>query len=153
MGDDGAVARHYPTSMSFELALVWLHVSGNVFWIGGICGTGALLTIPTLEAKTRGVVALATYRQIATPGFLVSFVCGTLRLVLSPKVYLVEHHWMHGKLACALVVIALHHILGARAKRAASGSASAVGNAAPLSVALALAAVAAVFFAIVRVPN
>jgi putative membrane protein len=57
---------------------------------------------------------------------------------------------MHGKLTFAVAVIALHHVIGARAKRAAAGQAAPVGNVGILGIALFVAAACAAFFAIVK---
>jgi putative membrane protein len=132
---------------------VWLHVSGNLCWIGASAATGVALIAPTADVKARGAAAVAVHRRVATPAFLVSTVCGTARLAMSARLYLVEHHWMHGKLLCALGVVALHHILGARAKQAAGGGTTSARNIAILTATLVLAAVGAAFFAIVRLPN
>ena len=78
---------------------------------------------------------------------------------------------MHAKLPLALVVIALHHVIGARAKRLAgqtrlaplparrlavvaepAGSVQAGGGAGILSVVLGVAAIGAAFFAIFKIP-
>jgi protoporphyrinogen IX oxidase len=42
-------------------------------------------------------------------------------LLMHPSDYM-KAHWFHGKLTLALVVIALHHVIGARAKKVANGS-------------------------------
>ena len=64
--------------------------------------------------------------------------------------FYMKAHWFHGKLSFALVVIALHHVIGARAKRAAAGSVQPGGASATLSVALVGAAFVTVLFAIYK---
>jgi putative membrane protein len=84
------------------------------------------------------------------PAFVVSFVCGAIRLGLDAKHYLVDSHWMHPKLTLALVVIALHHVIGARAKKLAAGTTESAGPAGILAAVLGLSALGAAFFAIVH---
>ncbi len=135
-----------------DLALIWLHVSGNIVWIGSIMAVGVVL-LGKADPKARGEIAYDIYRRLAVPSFVVSFVCGAVRLGLDPKYYLKDHHWMHGKLTLALAVIALHHVIGARAKKTAQGTVQEPGPAGMLTAILAVAAIGAAFFAIFKLPN
>src|SRR6185437_4795897 len=147
-----------------DLDLIWLHVSGNLVWIGSILAVGAVMTTRSVEdPRARGRIAYDIYRRLAVPGFVIAFVCGAIRLGLDAKHYLRDSHWMHAKLLFALVVIALHHVIGARAKRLAghsaghsadpaAGSVQAGGGAGILTVVLGVAALAAAFFAIFKIP-
>jgi protoporphyrinogen IX oxidase len=144
--------------------LVWLHLSGNIVWIGSILAVGAILTGSMGTQKLRGEIALRVYLRLAVPAFVVSFVCGASRMSMNTSYYLVEHHWMHPKLLAAVAAIGLHHVIGARAKAAAkAGDPPAPGeqargtvhegrSTAMLSVVLAATAVLAAFFAIFRIP-
>jgi putative membrane protein len=134
-------------------ALIWLHVSGNIVWIGAILAVGVLVTSSVGDPKTRGQMALRVYMRLAVPAFVISFVCGLARLSKDTSYYLKEHHWMHGKLLFALIAIGLHHALGARAKKLASGSVQDAGPAGIMTVVLAVSAVAAAFFAIMKLPD
>jgi protoporphyrinogen IX oxidase len=131
-----------------DLALLWLHVSGNVVWIGAILAVGLVLAGTKGEPRVRGELASDIYRRLAVPAFIVSFVCGAVRLGSDMSYYLKQHHWMHGKLTLALVVIALHHVLGARARKMANGAVQDGGPAGILSAVLAVAAMGAVFFVV-----
>jgi putative membrane protein len=135
-----------------DLALIWLHVSGNVVWIGSILAVAAVLASGKGEARARGEIASDIYRRLAVPSFIVSFVCGAIRLGLDLSYYLKLHHWMHAKLPLALAVIALHHVIGARARKMANGAVQDAGSAGILGVVLAAAAIGAVFFAIFKIP-
>ena len=42
------------------------------------------------------------------PAFIVSFLAGGIRTAMDLKGYFVQHHWMHGKLLFALIVIGIH---------------------------------------------
>lgn len=136
-----------------DLLLVWLHVVGNIVWIGAILAVGVTIAGRAGDAKTRGEIALSIYMRLAVPAFVLSFVCGAGRLLLDPSYYLKQHHWMHAKLPLALAVIALHHVIGGRAKKLARGTVQDGGPVAILTAVLALAAVGAAFFAIFKVPN
>jgi protoporphyrinogen IX oxidase len=146
--------------------LIWLHVSANLIWIGSILAVGVILTSSAEDSKTQGELALRVYTRLAVPAFVVSFVCGATQLFMNTSYYLVEHHWMHGKLTAAVVVIALHHVIGARAKaslRTHQGPLVAEQqprrtvqegrSTAMLSLVLALTAALAAFFAIFRFPS
>ncbi len=137
-----------------DLALIWLHVSGNLVWIGAILAVGVILTGQGgVDHVARGRIAYDIYRRLAVPAFVVSFLCGAIRLGLDPKLYFRDTHWMHGKLPLALAVIALHHVIGGRARKMAAGSVQDGGPAGILTVVLGLAAVGAAFFAIFKIPR
>jgi putative membrane protein len=130
--------------------LLVLHVMSNLVWIGSIACVGWLISAAAKEpdrvrAQTAAELAANLYQRVATPAFLASFVFGVGRLAGNVEYYM-KSHWFHGKLTAALVVIALHHILGGKAKRAASGSVQAGGSGAILTGALLVSAFAAVVF-------
>jgi putative membrane protein len=136
-----------------QTALIWLHVVGNIVWIGSILAVGLVLLSKKGEPASRGAIALELYRRLAVPGFVVSFLCGAGRLGLDTSYYLKEHHWMHAKLPVALGVIALHHIIGARAKKLAAGTVQDPGPTGTLVPVLAVLAVLATFFAVFKIPD
>jgi putative membrane protein len=130
--------------------LVFVHVAANVVWIGAILAVVVALTAPSGDLPTRGNIALAIYKKLATPAFVVSFLAGITRLFLDTGYYFSATKFMHGKLTFAVAVIALHHVIGARAKRVAGGQISSAGNVSVLGIALLVAAAAAVFFVVVK---
>jgi putative membrane protein len=136
-----------------ETALTWLHVSGNIVWIGAILAVGAVMTSQLSDSKTRGALALQIYKSLAVPAFVVSFGFGAVRLFMDTSYYLKEHHWMHGKLGLAVGVIAIHHVLGGRAKRMAAGTVTTAGPTGALTVALGVLAVLATFSAVMKLPR
>src|SRR3954467_446355 len=115
-------------------ALLWLHISGNIVWIGAILAVGVVILSNAAHPKIRGEIARSIYQRLAAPAFVVSFVCGAIRLGMDPAFYLKQHHWMHAKLPLALAAIALHHVLGARAKKLALGTVQDAGPTAILTV-------------------
>ncbi|RYZ67232.1 MAG: hypothetical protein EOP08_03200 [Proteobacteria bacterium] len=111
------------------LVVVALHVFAVILWIGSIVSAGWMLanraSAPTPEqGKAAAELALGLYRRVAAPAFVLAFSAGLVRLLMDREVYL-KAHWFHGKLTLAVAVIALHHILGARAARAVKASNSA----------------------------
>lgn len=136
--------------MSLPTLLVVLHVISDLVWIGSIAAVSVVLASPAGDARTRGALAHAVYRRLAAPAFGLAFLAGVARLALSPRAYLVDSHWMHGKLTLALVVIALHHVVGGRARALAAGTKSEAGQAGTLGRVLLVAAALAAFLAVAK---
>lgn len=122
--------------------LLALHVCANVVWIGSIAAVGLLV------AKS-GAAARYVYRVLAVPAFVASFVLGIGLVARDPAGYF-HQGWFHAKLTAAIVVIALHHVIGGRAKRAEAGTLSGDGGARVMTGVLLVAAAAAVFAVILR---
>ncbi len=136
-----------------QFALVWVHIVGNLVWIGSILAVAVTITGQTGDAKVRGELGLRIYRMLSVPAFVLSFVAGTVRLLMDTKYYLSEHHWMHGKLLFALVVIGIHHVIGSRAKKLARGTVQDAGPTATMALVFLVSAIIASFFVIFRVPD
>jgi protoporphyrinogen IX oxidase len=136
--------------VSLETLLVSFHVLANLFWIGSITAVGVILGAPAPALEARGKLARAVYRRVAVPAFIVSFVSALLRLGLTPGYYFVATHFMHPKLVLALGAIALHHVLGARARRAERGETSAVNAVQLLTTGLAVLAAGAAWLALTK---
>jgi uncharacterized membrane protein len=136
---------------SLPTALVALHVLANVVWIGSILSVALLSARAPFvaEAAEDGALARRVYTRLAAPAFLVSFAAGAGRLSLQAGVYL-HMPWMHAKLTCALAVIAIHHVVGARCRRIAGGRAEAGRGMPALAGALFLAAAGAVLLGVYK---
>jgi putative membrane protein len=137
-----------------DTLLVALHVMANLIWIGSIASVGWLTaTAARQEDATRGRevggLALHLYRRVAVPAFASSFLFGGLRLALDASTYM-QLHWFHGKLTFAVAVIALHHVIGGKARRAAAGSMQAGKSSAILTGALLVCAFGSVVFVIFK---
>lgn len=130
--------------------LVFVHVLANVVWIGSIVAVPLVLAGRAGEAVVRGELAYEIYKKLAVPAFVVAFGAGLARLVANLEYYFVDTKFMHGKLTFALAVIALHHVIGARAKKVARGDADDAGPTPTLGVILLLCVAAAVFFAVLK---
>ncbi len=135
--------------------LLALHVMANLVWIGSIACVGWLVAAAAAAGKANDIarsqtiadLAAAIYRRVATPAFALSFVFGLAQVALRADYYL-KAHWFHGKLTFALAVIALHHVIGAKSKRAASGEVQGGGSGAILTVALLASAFVTVLCAV-----
>ena len=134
----------------FFQTLVAAHVGANLVWIGSILSVALVLVSRVGEGRAAAQIAYELYRKLAIPAFVVSFVAGLTRLLLSPGLYFVETKYMHGKLGFAVIVIGLHHLIGARAKAVASGRRSAPGPVGVWALALFVSAVAATLFVILK---
>jgi len=155
-------------TLTLALALVALHLFANLVWIGSITVVGWLvvtasgpakpttpadgaleLALKTDERSAASQLARVIYLRLATPAFVLSFLFGLGRLAMDPGAYM-HMHWFHAKLTAALGVIAIHHVIGARAKRLAAGSMQVRGTSAILFGALLACVVLACLFVIFR---
>jgi putative membrane protein len=130
--------------------LVALHVAANLVWIGAILSVALVLVSRAADGRVTAQIAYDVYRKRAMPAFVVSFVAGLTRLLLSPELYFVDTKYMHGKLFFALIVIGLHHIIGARAKAVSTGRRSSPGPVGVWALLLFISAVAATLFVILK---
>lgn len=133
---------------SLAIYLVFIHVAANLVWIGSILAVARVLSSVSGDRAARATIALDLYRRLATPAFGISFLAGATRLALSPAFYFSETKFMHAKLFFALVVIALHHVIGGRAKKAA-GAADGGQSAGP-AIALLVSAALATYFVVTK---
>jgi putative membrane protein len=131
-------------------ALVAFHVAANLVWIGAILSVALALVSRAGDGRVGAQIAYELYRRLAVPAFVVSFVAGLSRLVLDLDMYFVGTKYMHGKLFFALIVIALHHVIGARAKAVSAGRRSTPGPVGVLALLLLISAVAAALFVILK---
>ena len=129
--------------------LMPLHVSADLVWIGSILSVGVVMT-GTADAKARGMLARSIYLKLSTPAFGLAFILGAILLLLSPHYYFVETKFMHAKLTLAVVVIALHHVIGARARKMAAGDSETPGPTVLLQTVIAVAAVSIVFLSLLK---
>jgi uncharacterized membrane protein len=127
-----------------------LHVAANVVWIGSILAVAVVLTSTGADAKTRGALGLEVYKKLSVPAFVAAFFAGGIRLALTPEVYFMATKYMHGKLTLAAVVIGLHHAIGARANKLATGKETDAGPTRTLAVVLLVAVVGVAFFAVLK---
>jgi len=137
-----------------DTLLIALHVMANLVWIGSIASVGWLTAAASrqddpLVGKVVAELGYRLYKRAAVPAFLVSFAFGLGRLLTDPGTYM-RLHWFHGKLTFALGVIALHHVIGAKARRTAAGSMQSGRSSAILVGALLVCAFGSVIFVIFK---
>jgi len=137
--------------LSLPFALLAAHVTANVVWIGAILavaafGAGAASSAAPAEI---GGLARRVYTRLTLPAFAVSFLAGLGRILLDPRSY-AHMPWMHAKLTLALVVIALHHVIGARVRRIAKGQADAGRGLGLLALATLVCAAGAVMLGVAK---
>ena len=112
----------------FSLIVIALHVAAVVAWIGGDLAMAIVATSAEGDDKLRGKLARKLYSSIAAPGFTLAFALGLYKLLTGWRAATVDANgivaggyakapWMHVKLTLALIVIAVHHVMGARAKK------------------------------------
>jgi len=135
---------------SLLTALVFFHVLGNLVWIGSLLAVGLAISTPNVAAVERGLLARRLYLRLAVPGFLLAFATGLTRLVMDVELFLVRTHYMHAKLAFALVIIVLHHVLGARARRLAGGQEAPTAATNLLTLGVLVCAAAATYFVLTK---
>jgi protoporphyrinogen IX oxidase len=130
--------------------LVATHVAANLVWIGAILSVGLVLVSRSADIRVVATLAYELYKRVAVPAFAVSFVAALIRLILSYKLYFVETKYMHFKLLFVAIVIALHHVIGGRARAVAGGRRNSPGPVGVLSLLLLISAVAATFFVVLK---
>jgi len=106
----------------FSQLLVAIHVAADLFWVGALTAAALILRVGAVGPVERGKMALVVYRRIANPAFLVAVLAGLARLSLDLEYYLRVTHWMHLKLALAVALIALHHLVASKARQMAAGT-------------------------------
>jgi protoporphyrinogen IX oxidase len=136
---------------SMTAALVAAHVLANVVWIGALLSETLILGRATWlpDLAEVGSLARRVHTRLAIPAFLGSLASGLARLVPARQVY-AGMPWMYAKLAFAVAVIVLHHVIGARSRQVASGSARAAYGTWALGWLTFLSAAGAVLFAIAK---
>ena len=128
------------------LHLLLVHLIANLVWIGSIASVGLVLVVAP-DPKVGGQIAHAVYRKLANPAFGISFLAALVLLVMNTQLYFVATKWMHAKLPIALGAIALHHVIGARARRMAEGKKTTAGPTGTLVLVLLLLAAVAAYLA------
>jgi protoporphyrinogen IX oxidase len=146
-----------------DLVIITVHVLAVVVWVGSLVGVGLVATAKGdagIDSKIRGALARRIYQRASVPAFVVAFGAGLFRLLRGwnegyPTQFgtwsnaYAKSPWMHAKLTMALVIIALHHIVGARTRKMANNGAT-EGPIAVMTWIITACAAAVVFFVIVR---
>lgn len=131
-------------------ALIVIHVVANLVWVGSILGVAILLKSKAGEVRVTAPFAYELYSRLAVPAFVVSVIAGLSRLLLSTEYYFVDTKFIHPKLLFAAIVIALHHVIGARARAVSSGRRKTPGPIRILALMFLISAAAGTTFVIVK---
>jgi protoporphyrinogen IX oxidase len=136
---------------SLSAVILAAHVLANVVWIGALLSETMLLSRAAWVSDPAevGTFARRIHTRLAMPAFLGSLAAGLLRLLPARHLY-ARMPWMYAKLGFAVVVIVLHHVIGARARRVAQGKVRAAQGTSFLGWLTFLAAAGAVLFAIAK---
>ena len=132
-------------------ALVAAHVFASLIWVGALLAETVLLgrTKWLADPTVGGVLARRVHTRLAVPACLASLAVGLVLLVPARRVW-VGTPWMGAKVAFAVAVVALHLVIGARARRVAEGSAKDASGAWALRWLVLLASGAAVLLSIAK---
>ena len=151
----GPRAPYDSAAMSLYPVLLAVHVLSLLLWVGGLVSIARLVALAAAAESTdaRGALgrsARALYRSVASPwmGFALLTGLGMIGALHGEQF---KHGWFHGKFTLALVMLALHFVLGARVRRVeAQGATEADGGwARTMSLVVMALAAATVFCAIV----
>ncbi len=143
----GAMAR-------LHLVLLALHVFSLLFWVGSLVSITRVLAAAVGETdavrQRLASAARKIYRAVASPWMGIATLTGVGMIVEQRGLYF-RFGWFHGKLTVAIVMLALHFVLGSRVRAAeASGlTDDAARSARTLQIGVLLAAALAVVFVVV----
>lgn len=136
--------------------LLAAHVLAVIFWVGSLVSITRLLTLAkTLSGDARAKLtdgARAVYRSVSSSAMGIALLTGLGRIAANTGIF--RMGWFHPKLTAALVMLALHFVLGAKVRKAqAAGDdaayASAVTSVGALQWGVVLTATLAVFAVVV----
>jgi uncharacterized membrane protein len=103
----------------------FVHVLGNILWLGGGAAAAFALVLLAGEAKeTRKAAAHAVRRLVllvVTPGMLLSFAGGLANLFMFWDALYKKAPWMHTKLLVGVIAAAFSGILSGKLRKAAAG--------------------------------
>ena len=144
---------------ALDPVLIAVHVVAVVLWIGAFAAIGVVATGEG-DVKVRGALARRIYTKVAVPAFLGAVAFGLFRLLRGWSGTSVDANgivaggyakapWMHVKLTLALIIVALHHVIGGRTRKMATNGAP-PGPIGVLSIVLVVAAAGAVGMVILR---
>jgi putative membrane protein len=103
----------------------FVHVLGNILWLGGGLAAAVTLLLLAGEAKeTKKAAAHAMRRlilMVVTPGMVLSFAGGLTNLLMFWDALYKKAPWMHTKLLIGLIAAAISGVLSGKLRKAAAG--------------------------------
>jgi len=136
---------------SVSAAVLAAHVLANAVWIGALLSETVLMANAFLlsDPADAGASARRVHVRLAIPAFVASLATGLARFLPARHLY-ARMPWMYAKLGFAVLVIVLHHVIGARGRRLAGGRVGAAQGTWALGWLTFLAAAGTVLFAIAK---
>jgi uncharacterized membrane protein len=103
-----------------HLILLGLHVFAQLFWVGSLVSITRIMGAAQGEAEAVRARLASTarhvYRTVSSPWMGVALLTG-LAMIAHNTLYF-RMPWFHGKLTAAIVMLALHFVIGARVRGA-----------------------------------
>lgn len=136
--------------------LLAAHILAVIFWVGSLVSITRLLGLAkTLDGDARAKVtdgARAIYRSVSSSAMGIALLTGLA--IIGANTGLFRMGWFHPKLTAALVMLALHFVLGVKVRKAQAatddaGYRSAVAAVGAIQWAVVLTALLAVFAVVV----
>lgn len=122
--------------MNLSVTLLAVHVLAVIVWVGSLVSITRVLGVANdLQGDARARVtdsARAVYRGVSSPWMGVALLVGLVMIATTPGIF--RMHWFHPKLTAALVMLALHFVLGVKVRKAQAASDDAAFTAALSSV-------------------
>jgi uncharacterized membrane protein len=137
-----------------HLALLALHVFSLLFWVGSLVSITRVMAAadgePDAVRARLAATARKIYRSVASPWMGIATLTGLGMVAVMRGAYF-RYGWFHGKLTVAIVMLALHFVLGSRVRAAESAGLTdeAARGARSLQLGVLASAALAVFFVIV----
>lgn len=137
-----------------HLVLLALHVFSLLFWVGSLVSITRVMASAEGEPEAVRARLAATarkiYRTVSSPWMGVATLAGLGMVAVMNGVYF-RYGWFHGKLTAAIVMLALHFVLGSRVRAAEAGGLTddAARSARALQLGVLAAAALAVGFVVV----
>ena len=107
--------------MTFYVILLALHALSVMFWVGSLVSITRVMSsgLGEPEAVRHRLAAAARkiYRSVSSV-WMGTALLSAIGMIALMKGEHFKHGWFHGKLAAALVMLALHFVLGARVRGA-----------------------------------
>lgn len=106
--------------MNLPITLLAVHLLAVILWVGSLVSITRVLTM-ALDASGESRAKLTeaargVYRSVSSVWMGISLLAGIGLIAVTPGLF--RMGWFHGKLTAAIVMLALHFVLGAKVRRA-----------------------------------
>lgn len=108
--------------MNLPITLLAVHILSVILWVGSLVSITRVLGLALAtsgEARAQLTdAARGLYRTLSSPWMGIALLAGLGLIALTPGIF--RMGWFHPKLTAALVMLALHFVLGAKVRKAQS---------------------------------